>query len=352
MVRFLLRKSKERFCHLGFDAATLCFLLAACGLSQALQCGDTISANTTLHADLGPCPGDALVIDNASNPVTLDVNGYSIKGSGSGNGVFVMNVQPGLTIKGPGFISNFQNGVQLSLATGSVLVYDLTLKRNDTGIAVGSFRSGTTRIMHNTIHGGDRGQVGVAVGNVSGSGETRVYKNVISGQATAAVTVNNSPNISQSIIDQNLVTQNQSGIKVSSPAFNCFRFRGNSVISNLGTGIVLGSDVGDASMRPAAPPSCDAIVEDNNVSCNQGSGITVEGGPYSPMVDDNTVISNQGYGIAVSGTSDSNLSVNVSGNRALRNSQVDLFWNEVGATPCWFQNIYDTSQPPMLPSCP
>src|ERR687888_1206711 len=51
--------------------------------TQPLTCGQTITRDTTLHADLGPCPGDGLVIGAAN--VTVDLNGHAILGDDTGN---------------------------------------------------------------------------------------------------------------------------------------------------------------------------------------------------------------------------------------------------------------------------
>ena len=46
----------------------------------ALACGDTLTADTTLHADLLHCPGTGLVI--GGNDVTLNLNGHTVSGDG------------------------------------------------------------------------------------------------------------------------------------------------------------------------------------------------------------------------------------------------------------------------------
>ena len=56
----------------------------ACGAGEAfaapLACGDTITVDTRLEADLINCPGDGLVI--GADDVTLDLNGHLIDGDG------------------------------------------------------------------------------------------------------------------------------------------------------------------------------------------------------------------------------------------------------------------------------
>jgi parallel beta-helix repeat protein len=45
------------------------------------KCGDTITADTTLHHDLVNCPNNGLIID--ADNVTLDLNGHTIDGDGT-----------------------------------------------------------------------------------------------------------------------------------------------------------------------------------------------------------------------------------------------------------------------------
>ena len=52
--------------------------------ARPLTCGQTITRDTTLHADLGPCSSDGLVIGAAN--VTLDLNGHAISGDDTYSG--------------------------------------------------------------------------------------------------------------------------------------------------------------------------------------------------------------------------------------------------------------------------
>jgi hypothetical protein len=45
-----------------------------------------------------------------------------------------------------------------------------------------------------------------------------------------------------------------------------------------------------------------------------------------------------------------NASVQVLGNYTMRNG-TDLFWNELGTTNCWQQNVFTTTSPLVLPGC-
>ena len=72
-----------------------------------------ITTDLTLTADLGPCPGDGIVI--VADGVTLDLNGHSIIGDGSRTGL-----HPGVTVLGRrqvtvkgGTVRGFDAGVSL-----------------------------------------------------------------------------------------------------------------------------------------------------------------------------------------------------------------------------------------------
>ena len=64
-------------------------VLAACSVSSVavgqeappgLECGDTITADTTLDRDLADCPSNGIVI--GADDITLDLNGHTISGDG------------------------------------------------------------------------------------------------------------------------------------------------------------------------------------------------------------------------------------------------------------------------------
>lgn len=43
-----------------------------------IGCGAVITQSTTLHQDVGPCPGLGLIV--AADDITLDLNGYRVFG--------------------------------------------------------------------------------------------------------------------------------------------------------------------------------------------------------------------------------------------------------------------------------
>ncbi|RSN11752.1 hypothetical protein DMB42_14405 [Nonomuraea sp. WAC 01424] len=101
-------------------AACLLFLSAAllsagpAGASTlAVACGDVLTTNTTLTADL-TCPGDALTI--GADNVDLDLNGHTITGSGTGKGLTLFS-RVGATVRN-GTIGGFTHSIYISFWSG------------------------------------------------------------------------------------------------------------------------------------------------------------------------------------------------------------------------------------------
>ena len=69
----------------------ICLMVMLPGAVQAQTCGSILTANTTLSANL-VCPlGNGLVL--AANNISLDCDGYTITGGGSGIGILLDNVR-------------------------------------------------------------------------------------------------------------------------------------------------------------------------------------------------------------------------------------------------------------------
>jgi hypothetical protein len=103
---------------MGLGAAAAFLALGPGAASaQPLTCGQTITKDTTLHADLGPCPGDGLVI-GATN-VKLDLNGHAITGDATGEDVGVLDDGHGGTVVENGRIRRFDSAIRLEGADRS-----------------------------------------------------------------------------------------------------------------------------------------------------------------------------------------------------------------------------------------
>ena len=88
------------------------------------NCGDTVTTNVTLTADLH-CSGDGLII--GAHGVTIDLNQHEISGTGTGNGVSAVEYN-GLTIR-DGTISGFETGIFLE-SVQDATVRNMSLLRN------------------------------------------------------------------------------------------------------------------------------------------------------------------------------------------------------------------------------
>ena len=122
-------------------------------LANHVQCGDTITQDTTLDSDLIDCPGNGIVVGAAG--VTLDLGGHTIDGAGESllepigvsAGSFPAGIS-GVVIEN-GSIRDFPFGVVLGFARNSA-VRNLSMEGQGTGIlsaedaTTGSRRTGYT----------------------------------------------------------------------------------------------------------------------------------------------------------------------------------------------------------------
>ena len=111
---------------------SICLALSATGPLLALQCGDSVSGNVTLMADL-VCVNQSGLKVSADN-TTINLNGHSISCTGPGFagscqgpvgapvsglpvGIFSLN-HDHVTVIGPGTVSGFAFGVELDGGKG------------------------------------------------------------------------------------------------------------------------------------------------------------------------------------------------------------------------------------------
>jgi parallel beta-helix repeat protein len=90
----------------------------------AVACGDQLTSDTRLESDL-MCSGDALTI--AADGITLNLNGHTITGDGTGNGITVRQ-RSDVTIHG-GAVNQFITGIFVAQSTG-VMVKDNSFTLN------------------------------------------------------------------------------------------------------------------------------------------------------------------------------------------------------------------------------
>ncbi|MEU0882237.1 right-handed parallel beta-helix repeat-containing protein [Lentzea sp. NPDC005914] len=140
--------------HAAVLAATVALATGPVTATPAppVLCGDTVTSDITLSADLH-CPGPGLIV-KAGN-VVLNLNGHSITGSGTGSGISVTG-QSGVRIQN-GKISKFDYGVFFAESADSELA-DLTIADNVSRNVLTVDRSTNIKLTNDKIR---RGRVGI-----------------------------------------------------------------------------------------------------------------------------------------------------------------------------------------------
>jgi hypothetical protein len=111
--------------------ASSLMLVSTSGAATA-SCGVPISSSVTLTSDLN-CSGDGLVIQPGADqraPIDVNLNGHTVRGSGSGSGVFI--TAGGATVRN-GVISGFATGVYIN-GWLDIRLSRLVVSRNGVGV--------------------------------------------------------------------------------------------------------------------------------------------------------------------------------------------------------------------------
>ena len=282
-----------------------------------VACGAIITQSVTLDADLGPCPGDGLVV-RAGN-VTVNLNGKRIfTNNGPGNHAGVR-------------LANPANPTGLN----GVTVRNGTIQGFDAGVAIfsGSRHRVHSLLLQNNINPGGENQAcdlgdGIAVQN---SDDNRIENNRL---------VNNGPFGGVSLIedsDRNLVRNNSlqghnirgivgcgnanqdEGIRIEGPGANDNRIETNSVADSALAGLGIHGHRGCQAAPGSEPPNTGNLILTNLVTRTANNpepdGIHVlEQGPFGTVVcaafgntiSGNKSIGNARHGIRIPGTSTGN----------------------------------------------
>jgi nitrous oxidase accessory protein NosD len=243
-------------------AALLAVALAATSAPAAaasLACGATITANTTLHADLRNCPNDGLVI--GADNITLDLNGHRVSGDGAPvascpDGAFcdvgIDNTagHSGVTIRN-GAIRRFDVGLFAIGGSGNRIYSLSSASQSSFGIIVGD--SSDSRLDHDSST--NDGVSGILVFD---SQRLRIDHNSITGTSGYAVPVFGS---SRSRFDHNVLMHDQHG----------FLLGGSDQNAGSNNDVVEHNRLSNGPSIEVAHSS-DDLVRDNRLS-NPGDGI-------------------------------------------------------------------------------
>ncbi|MEU0095161.1 right-handed parallel beta-helix repeat-containing protein [Kribbella sp. NPDC006257] len=316
---------------------------AAVSAKTALRCGDTITADTTLHADLVDCPGNGIVI--GADNITLDLNGHTIDGddalsecpAGTDCDVGVANFDghDGVSVVG-GRVRQFRLGVLVEggaarnrlrrlvatdntgigiaavESTGSVIEKN-SLRDNNTGLALIDSRDAL--VTGNTSAGGSgfgivlvRAEAGTIERNlfdgndegigVYDSSHNTVRRNKVSHHAGAAIDLRD--NATANRVQDNRLTDNGDGITLQEVA-------GNLISGNLvtGTGFFGAPETGGFGI--VLDGGSRNTVDRNTVTGGRGPAVLVAtldaaSPPESSVISRNLVNSKQYDGIFVDST--------------------------------------------------
>jgi len=327
--------------------------------AAVLTCGQTITQNTTLENDVGPCTNHGIIV--GADGITFNLNGHRIFGtaaSGDKAGVFLLN-RTNVTVTN-GTVSAFDIGVAIDGGSGNT-VTGMTARDNigggggsigGDGIAIMSSR-GNRIIGNQTINNAPYSGIGLYSrrdGNHPGVPAT-ARDNLISGNS-----------VTGNIISRNRVSPlntDNDGIRVENDAaFNTFT--DNRVSGNGLDGIALFAD------------TFDNVVRNNQVDGNgfyrttarRGSGIIVFSRAARNVVENNLVTRNADSGIDIRppvGVSVGALNNRIVNNTAFGNSALPFIPSPVfgpsfdlkdGNANCdanvWLANRYRTFNQPCV----
>jgi parallel beta-helix repeat protein len=257
--------------------------------ASQVSCGDTITADTTLHQDLVNCPNRGIEI--GADGVTLDLNGHLVDGDGTpvadcnvprgpcDVGLF-NDSHDGVTVM-HGSVREFESGVLFGTATGRARnnrVLGISATRNQfTGIGIFSQVRGLVR-----NSSGNRSldrEHGEGLG-LADSNHVRIVNNSFRRNAHNGITTGDM--VGRNVIRGNLFSRNDDeGILMEGG--ERFRVTGNRFVRN-GGGITLG-------------PGSRNVIADNRISGGR-DGIRVEKG-HDNLVADNVVVGTRHVGITL-----------------------------------------------------
>jgi parallel beta-helix repeat protein len=133
---------------------------AQCGGEVLCLCGDVVSGEYRLPADLGPCPADGLVLRGGA---VLDCQGHTIRGAGDqgeggadvpGVGI-VLDSTHEATVRGC-TVTGFHTGIEFREANRNTLLGSTVFRNGDfrkrTGYGIHFSRSGENTVRDCTVH--------------------------------------------------------------------------------------------------------------------------------------------------------------------------------------------------------
>jgi parallel beta-helix repeat protein len=308
-----------------------------------VNCGDTVTGDTTLDSDLVNCPGNGIVI--GADDVTLDLNGHTVDGDGvlgcdefyaCDFGVDNTGGYDGVTIE-DGSIRDFATavfvfdashdhlrrlsashnilgGLLLIASPGARIEHNSIsgngLTTDQAGLIV--FDSSEIRIERNTVS--DNGDIGMFL---VGVGDSRVERNAVSGNPETGIGLDGSGNE----VSRNRVVRNGEGITVGGDDNTVARNHvadSRAGVEGGGLGIFVATGHGNlvernsvlgasrsgiqVSLLPeeleGGPPAVDTVVRRNHLRAN-GDGVLVQTTALGTVLERNHALNSDDDGIDV-----------------------------------------------------
>lgn len=233
-------------------------------------CGTTVTDNVRLSQDLS-CSGDGLIVGTSG--IRIDLNGFTIRGSGAGIGVTVSG-RSDVTITG-GTIRQFAFGMRVNNST-DLVISQMEFTANAEGI---DFQSGS---IHNTVKDNTFRQHSVRAimlrgntiandikantfsGNrvgilVFAGADTSIKNNLISGSSLAGIRIN--VFATGNVVKDNIMTANAAGVEFFTTTTTFAvgnELKGNALSANACglKGPTAGNDVHDNSFEGNTADAC------------------------------------------------------------------------------------------------
>lgn len=288
-------------------------LLAGSAAAAHVDCGDVITQDTTLDSDVGPCPGDGLIV--TASDITLDLGGHTVfaaNGEGDNSGIHLMDAS-GVTVQN-GTVTGFDAGVAVGRGSGNTIrgltvvdnVNDMLSPPCELGDGIVLFDSDANTVEHNRVtHNGPFGGITL----VGDSDDNTIRRNQV---ADHDVLGRGGSGCGRADQDE--------GIRIEGPGADDNVVERNTVTGSLLSGIGLHGYVcnSPAPTIPVEDPNSGNVVAHNEVSGTSGSlshGIAIlQQGParivcpsFGNTFERNVSTNNEGDGIFVSANSHSNV---------------------------------------------
>jgi parallel beta-helix repeat protein len=255
---------------------------------QQLSCGDTITADATLHHNLVNCPNNGIII--GADGITLDLNGHLVDGDGAPAG----GCDPETEFCDIGLLNDGHDGV--TAVHGSVREFDIGVfvgrASHNRLLGISSSRNrfaglglvrGTRSVMRNCSGSGSTSREDGTGMFLAASHHVRILHNSFRHNGEQGIFV---PDSTHNLIKGNLLSRNGPGIELREADRN--QVRRNRSVRDGGIGIYVAPGNGNVIARNRV----------SHTRHEEGAGIEVDGGDHNVFAR-NSIRDTEGDAIGV-----------------------------------------------------